>query len=161
MLASLFNGPERGFTIIEILFTLLIAGASFSVLLALQSSVVSSVLRGEEQLAASMITRDFFSAVEATRQTDLPSDIEAFADLTPLDAMDEVLEVSSPDLQATLEDLDRFRLSLQITPIELPGLGSDAAERFELTVRWGELARERLTTSYVMANPESLPIQQQ
>lgn len=137
---------SAGFTLMEILFALLLLGGSLTVLLGLQGASVQKALSDRNQRDAMLVTRSILAFIENEKDPLETQTLEQRADELllaygyPRDQGD--------DDSGLLKTSEKFQVKLSVEPTELPlpipNTDALGLERIELVVSWSDLAKDSL-----------------
>lgn len=136
---------EKGFTLLEIAFSIFILGTSLVVLLGLQSSSVQRSLRARDQTHAMLIARTLLAAIETTEKEIVPIQLEG----KPNELLNEFLQAELLDDEEQEVD-ERFDATLNVDYWNVDGLEPESLLRVVLTIYWGDLTSEKLEVSYFL-----------
>lgn len=138
-----------GFTLIEVIFAIVILSGSLIVLLGLQSSAIDKALRDRNQLDAMLLARNILAALEI--QEDI---IDNSVQGSALQLIKDFNAVPAEDYEE-LERFSDFQADLQIedwqTPAELAEQISDAGplmKKLYLKIFWSDLPDDQIEIVY-------------
>lgn len=137
---------EKGFTIIEIVFAIVLLAGSLVVIIGLQTSVIQKALRDRNQERAALIARSVMTAIE-----DDP-DLVDLGEQTVLAA--KLLKdygIIEPDKEEQLSEVpDEVQVTLKVEDVEVPIPLADpvALRRVYLRVFWDETPDDQLELVY-------------
>lgn len=144
---------DRGFTLIEIAFAILLLAGSLVVILGLQSSSIQRTIRDRNSQQAMLVAREIFAAIETAKES-----VPIGQDEGPVE---EILRQFTPFKKMDHSMLDTgtyLRARLNVQYWELPKLDPQAVKRIELTVSWGEARSESISVVYfVPEEPKEQP----
>lgn len=135
---------QRGFTLLEIMISVVILGISLVTLLSLQSSVLTQELRERERQQALGVARRILSAIEFRGTSLSPGSSRQDAKNLLSFLLDNQLpqeDVQDPSLLVQTE--------LKVTPIGIPKIADTGLQKIELSIIWGESSLDRLDLLYV------------
>ncbi len=136
-----------GFTLIEVVFAVLILAGSLVVLLGLQTSSLQLTGRDKMTQQAMLYARRILSPIETSKegidiQDEQGSVKELMQKFIPGD--------SSVDTDTTISPA--FRARLKVEHWGIPKVNEEAMKRLTLTISWGESTDERFEVVYFMPN---------
>ena len=138
---------RKGFSIIELIFAVVILAGGLTVLLGLQSAATTSALRDRNQQQAMLIARSVMSALEITEKLS-DSNFNGTAE----DLLNKYKQAISdaPDYQDIIK---QTQANLAIQSVEVPIVSKVPVQpikmfRTELTLSWGKSPDDNLTIIY-------------
>jgi prepilin-type N-terminal cleavage/methylation domain-containing protein len=134
---------RNGFTLIEVVFALVVLGGSLVVLLGLQSSLITRTLRDETQERAILLTRELLAPLEA--EVSSADDIEVNGKFR--EVYDKVVKEPGSALDLTPLD-ESFEVSYQVAPWKVKGIDEESMKKVTVVVAWGPNLDERTTTNF-------------
>ncbi|RMG43385.1 MAG: hypothetical protein D6719_03830 [Candidatus Dadabacteria bacterium] len=149
------SAGDRGFTLLEIAFAVLILAGSLIVILGLQSSVVEQTLQDKNRRHAMLMARRIMAAIEILEEPLEEQDTYAPA----LKVLQQILPAANKDYLADLpeDSIDlRFMARLKVTNWgkEIPLVQNINMKRIDLTVSWGENKQNSYRVTYFMPGDE-------
>ena len=152
------NNFQTGFTLIEVIVSIIILSGSLIVLLGLQSAAVSKALRDRTQLQAMMAARHILAAIETQGESEPRTQTETvyrmLEDLNALPYADEELQELYNNMNVDLE------IAEWPNPPELAAfseLNQNLMSRVLLRVFWGEFPDDQLEIVYFIPNQIKAP----
>lgn len=140
---SLLANTE-GFTLIEIGIAIFLLAVSLTILLGLQSSVVSRAIDDRHRLQAMLLARRVLSGIETGDMAADPQEIS-----TP--ALQFLGESARPEDEATLKDLV---VNMKVEPWTIPGYDDLKIRRINLAISWNEDPESRVSIFYFVPEEE-------
>jgi len=139
----------RGFTLIEVVFALVILGASLVVLLGLQSSLITRTLRDESQEQALLLTRRLLAPLEAGLSSTNTVEItgtfqEVYSKIMPPG----VSAQNSKSIEGAADPNDSFNITYSIADWKIANIDADVMRKVSVIVSWGKATADRTTTNY-------------
>ncbi|MBN8550947.1 MAG: hypothetical protein J0M12_16660 [Deltaproteobacteria bacterium] len=148
-----------GFSLIEVVFAVLILASSLVTLLGLQSSSLQLSAHSKFTQRAMLIAREILAPIETSRDPIEIQDIEG----TPEEILEKVLAARLPAVQNDSKNT-MYRVRLQVEYWGIPNLNEQAMKRITLTVRWSASQEDTFQIIYFMPNegdqsasPEEVP----
>jgi prepilin-type N-terminal cleavage/methylation domain-containing protein len=143
--------PKGGFTLLELLFAVVILAAAMLPMYGLQSTALDRVLRSENELQATLIARQILSFIEGSEDKLRSTN----ARLTALETLRTVASgAKGVTYQPTNEELlNQYYVSFVIEPWTIELLGNTALFRLLLEVSWSDNPRDRLQFTYLFPAP--------
>lgn len=142
------NNKELGFTLIEVVLAILILGAALSVLIGMQSSVLSQTLRDRNEQQAMLFARRILSSLEVTEET-----IKVGEQQTSAKKMLEDFNLLNED-EDDLVRLDSLQATLQVSFSGIPNVDEEAMKRILLRVSWSPAPEDSFEVVYYIPNDE-------
>lgn len=133
----------RGFTLIELIFAVLLFAGSLTVLLGVHSSAVSRTLEDRARQQALLAARKVLAAIEA--RDEIPPDGELVG--TPQEVARTLLESSAGEILEEDEETP-LEVRLVVEPWGLPNINEEVIKRVTVEVRWSEIARDSVVVTY-------------
>lgn len=139
---------QRGFTLIEITFAVLILAGSFVVVLGLQSSAVRREVADRNRQSAMLVARRILTAVE-TLQGEIP-------EMNEVASPREIIEqLTRTPMRIDEEDrIEEFTAELRVEPWGLPQLDPDVMRRLVLRVYWANFPDDAIEVVYYLPREE-------
>ena len=134
---------QRGFTLVEVIFALIVLGGSLVVLLGLQSSLISRTLRDETQEHAILLTRQLLAPLEVGLSPTEPVDVTG----TFRDVYGKVVKDGATLPTLSAQD-DEFTVTYTIAPWKIAGIDADVMRKVTVTVSWGTQLADKTSTNY-------------
>lgn len=132
-----------GFTLIEVVFALVVLGGSLVVLLGLQSSLITRSLRDESQERAILMTRELLAPLEAGISS--ADDVEVSG--TFKEVYSKVVK-DAPSLPELSEQDAAMTFTYSIAPWKIEGIDGDVMKKVTVVARWGQSSADQTTTNY-------------
>lgn len=138
---------------IEMVMAIVILASSLTILLGLQSSIISHTVDDHYRKQAMMYARYILAAIESRDSRSLSLPVETTRG-TVSEIVSNLLETDTivsgdPTIEKQLE------VELAVTEWEIPNLEENALKRVEVTVRWGPTDQQRLLVTYFMPYREA------
>lgn len=146
---------EHGFTLIEIIFAILILAGSLVVLLGLQSAATQATIRDGRKLSAMLAARAVMSAIELG-----DPEIEVQDTTAPMNELMELVIPGATDKEPDPQTDPRGpapgltgRLVVEYWP--LPGVEPETVKRVSLTVSWSDSPIDAVKALYFIPAGEA------
>jgi prepilin-type N-terminal cleavage/methylation domain-containing protein len=140
-----------GFTLIEVLISVVLLAAAFTTVAGLQSASISATIRSGERQRALLLLRQILSVIETNEELIEPQVLEG----APSTVLAALFPGKAPPVDPHAES--RFSVTCAIEPWSMPSLPKDTIRRMSLTVRWGDDPRDRLSVLYFIPTPKDTP----
>jgi len=143
---------SRGFTLIEVILAVVVLASGLTIILGLQSSIVSQTIRDRNREYALLAGRQILAQLEAEQVG-----MEARDETKPLAAMLSEFKGTekddfSPEEQSRLKE---FFAHMVTTGIKVPGIDIDVLTKISLTISWSSAPIDSVEIIYfVPAKPE-------
>lgn len=138
---------SAGFSLIEVVFAVLILASALVTLLGLQSSSLQLSAHSKFTQRAMLIARDILAPIETSKE---PIDIQDLEG-TPREVLEKVLPARINDNNKDTQDA-MFRVRLKVEYWGIPKVNEEAMRRITLTVRWSTAALDSFEIVYFMPN---------
>lgn len=145
----LVRDQERGFTLIEMIFAVLLFAGSLTVLLGVQSSAVNRTLEDRARQQAMLTARELLAALEAREE--LPQDGVIVG--TPQEVLRTLLDSADGEIRLEEEQANPLEARLSVEPWGLPGIDAEVVKRILVEVRWGPESRDAVLVTYFAPLP--------
>ena len=142
---------NKGLSLIEVTFAVLILTGSFVVLLGLQSLSVDREVTDFNRQRAMLVARRIMTQIE-TRTDSLEAERRQGSALDVLEYVSGVQPITPEEEQRALQN---FEAELNIEEIALPGFEDKALQRVTLDISWSNSPLDKLHLVYYVPKPES------
>lgn len=147
---------ERGFTLIEITFAIVILAGSLVVLLGLQSAATQAAIRDARKQEAMLAARTLMSALEVSTE-----DIEVQERTAPmLEILRDLLPGEGLSFEPTPESprvpFESLTGTLKVEFWPLPGLDPEVVKRIHLRVAWSDSPIDGVEIMYFLPGGEAM-----
>lgn len=141
------NRSQQGFSLIEIVFAVLIFAGSLVVLLGLQSSSLQLTARDKLTQRAMLYARRILAPLETSSDPIEIQDVEGTV-------RDLLARVTPGDIDlAQDESIDpNFRAHLKVESWGIPNINDEAMKRLSLTIRWSQSSDDMFQIVYFLPN---------
>lgn len=133
-----------GFTLIEIGIAIFLLAISLTILLGLQSSVVSRSIDDRHRLQAMLLARRVISGIET-------GDIAADPQEVSTPALQFLGDSARPEDESTLRDLV---VNMKVEPWTIPGYDDLKIRRINLSIGWNNDAESQVSIFYFVPEEE-------
>lgn len=123
-------GNERGLSLIEVTFALLILAGSFTVILSLQSSSVQREVSDRNRQSAMLIARRILAAIETQSA---PLEVQDFT-TSARDLFEGLVASSPPEDRQELDLMQEFEAAIKVEEWGIPGVEEQPLHRVTLNV---------------------------
>jgi hypothetical protein len=141
------NSMAAGFTLIEVVFAVLILSASLVTLLGLQESSLQLSAHDRFTQRAMLYAREIMSPIETSPDPIETQDTDG--------TIEEILNQFSPvKLETTVRPLSAtmFRAHIKVEDWGIPKVNEQAMKRITLTIRWSDSPLDAFQIMYFMPN---------
>lgn len=145
------KGKNEGFTLIEVIFAIIILASSLTVLLGLQSAAVSKGLRDRNQLQAMLLAKNILAAIEIKPEVDETNTTETVArlleDFNAVPSLDDTEKESYNGMYAKLV-IEEW----QNPDILTDKVNENVLKRVYLKIFWGDFPEDQMEIVYFIPN---------
>lgn len=155
-MANRCHHTQRGFTLIEITFAIVILAGSLVVLLGLQSAATQAAIRDARKQEAMLAARTLMSTLEiSTEELEVQERtapmIELLGDFIPGDGL--LFEPAQDRRRAPFASLTG---TLKVEYWPLPGLDPEVVKRIHLRVAWSDSPIDAVEVMYFLPSGEAI-----
>lgn len=136
---------SQGFTLLEVLISVVILALAFATVSGLQSATITATLRMGEKQQAILVMRQLFSAIEEDLSRVSPQQLEG----PPSEIYRSIFEGQKMSVQSELDQ--RFRVKYVAEAFNAPNIPPESLIKITITISWGASTADSLTTTYLVA----------
>ncbi len=139
---------EQGFTLIEVMVSLMLLAASLVILLGLQSSVAERSIYDDNRKYAMYVAKQILSAIEVIEATSDDPIPDQDTEKDPFELIEDILGAPLPPIPGS--EVPRIPLTahLNISPWGSEQYGQDLMKKIDLRVYWSEDPRDEFHTIF-------------
>ena len=142
--------PAQGFTLIEVTVAIIILASALTILIGMQSSLMSQTLRARNEQQAMLLARRLLASFEVVDPELSPGTQE----LSAAEAL-KLEEVSSKRDEADFKGYENFTVRLQVSYLGIPNIDPQAMKQLLVDVMWSEDPGDSLQIVYFTPNEKS------
>lgn len=135
----------RGFTLLEVLISVVILALAFATVSSLQSATITATLRMGNKQQAILVTRQLISAVEEDLNRVTIQQLEG----PPSEVYRTIFDGQKMSIQQELDQL--FHVKYAAEQWGVPNIPPEALIKITITISWGQAEADSLTTTYLIA----------